>query len=391
MNKILKSIFIVCFCMIFSLKADAAGIHQKNSEKILQEAKEYALEVLPDMLASVKNDSSFQVDIQDYDQLYIGQPYTIPNIKDGKITNEKDFDFPVLEGTEIKLILSVSFSQGEWHAMLSTELTEALNALPESGAWTFYSEDGIVYAESSDDMIILSNHNEQDKGDFAKSSYQLKRKTLHSFDTYNKSDIRQKWEDTTVNTNMVFQSTYNTQMMRSSSIGANSSSPFLTYTSNNKILNMSGCKVSQGNSSICWAAATATIVRYIKGNVTLTALDVCNKIYHDASGGSSSDIMRALDAYGITYVHTGLQLDWYDIGVNIVNKKPICAAATSGPYDHAVVIYGVLHNTDTLKNYINIWNPGNNTSSTITYSSNRTTFEYGNLTFTWTQTVSAYN
>lgn len=69
--------------MILPLRVNAAlnNTETENSENILQqEVKEYALKVLPDMLASIKSDADFNVNIQDYNNLYIGQPFQIPNI-----------------------------------------------------------------------------------------------------------------------------------------------------------------------------------------------------------------------------------------------------------------------------------------------------------------------
>ena len=281
----------------------------------------------------------------------------------------------ILEDKEIKLILSVFYSKEEWNAMLSTSLVKKLNTLSETDIWMLYSENETIYAESKNDLVILNNN-------VGKNTLtQKKKRILNSCAVYTISNLKQKWENTTVNMNIVYYNMFN----NSTSLSYNSS--FIVNNTYNVILDMSNCKVSQNNKPICWAA---TIIRYINGNSTLTAEQVCKDINHSETGGELTDVIKALKKYNITYKAINSQLTLTKIRHNLVNKKPICLGASSSG-KHMVTIYGALSNYDTPSKYLNIWNSGDNSSATITYSNNLTTmFQYDNINWTWITTVAAY-
>lgn len=127
------------------------------SVEVPEEAKNYANDITGVLLADVYgNEDGFDVTIEDYSKITLGQPYTVMSQAE-----EMVYSFPVMEGSDIKMILNVFEEDGEWNATLGKNYAEELNELQERKDETFmlYVEDGNIVAKSENDKILMEKTN----------------------------------------------------------------------------------------------------------------------------------------------------------------------------------------------------------------------------------------
>lgn len=343
---------LLFFCLFLSINVPIYAADSNDSESleiksldVPQEAISYAKSIAPTMLSSVVgNQELYGVSINNYDNVSLGEPYTIMSF------DEEDSDiyyFPVLEDDEIKLILSVYEISGEWNATISEDIAEQLNDLEDGSdkEYILYYDNGTTYAQSenkTEEIFADESMSDSDNTINSDLSYEDK---LNEYEEQNGSDLDEAKtteqldgtsnigedavsESLTSDSAMLDESTIDTastsfgiiltsssnstssglsnlslnqsssnytassNFILTSSIGAKASNPFLVKTSTSKILNTSGCLVNQRDSSgksrgMCWAASVATIVRYMKGNSYLTAYNVCDKMGIDYDKGGT--------------------------------------------------------------------------------------------------------
>ena len=146
----------------------------------------------------------------------------------------------------------------------------------------------------------------------------------------------------------------------------------------------------QGNYPICWAASVATIVNYRKGT-NYSATDICDSMNLPYTAQNINVKKDALSKYGLNYQIRTRQLTYSEIKTNLSNRLPIAASTFTGGSNsdgHAVTVYGC--NMPSVTEYIIIWNSGTNSSQTLYYNPNGSTYSYANKTWTWTKSLSGY-
>ncbi|RDU23198.1 C39 family peptidase [Anaerosacchariphilus polymeriproducens] len=414
--KILLGILLVSGCMVFpghtifaSEQSTAEGL-KILSYSIPEEAKKYAYEIAPSLLSTVvDNEKLYGVSINKFEDLTLGEPYTVANY--GNTNDDKNtFYFPVLENDQVKLILSITKSSGKWNATIGEDISEELNDLNSNKEYILYYDDGTTYAETKDGKDALftdSDLKSKDKAFTNKMSYE---EEVQKYKNKNGKELQvsdlaeEKVQDDAIGENAIKNSKVygglvvqnnenNTIDLPHAAVGAYASNPFKINNSNSKLLNTDKCLVNQQDSTgrergMCWAASVASIVRYSKGNSTLTAQDVCDymKINYDI-GGTLNDMRNALSSYGVNnYKIKNNHSTWEEINSNISNKKPIGMASNSyynGRYSgHAVTLIGYSQQN---QKYITLWNSGNQQVQTSTFGGDTAdvTFNYTGMTWHW--------
>lgn len=380
--------------------SEVRGADSIISVDIPQEVKDYATEIAPSLLGNViDNEDMYDVSINNYSNLYLGNPYVILQMDNE--SQEDIYYFPVIEDSKAKLILSVYKDHGVWNASLSKDIADELNNLVSTGDsndYILYTEDGAIYAQSDDTLKELYSDDLFSRGKFnVRSSYKSKVNNMKSAfkNKVDKFNIQEKCEGTSDIGKKVIQKRKIDSEASLMAIGANSSNPFAVNETNTKLLNMNGCKVNQADSSgternMCWAAVVASIVRYVKGNTSLTASDVCNKIGISMdSGADATTAQSALNTYSVYMSFLSAQCPWETIVSDISNKKPIFMGSVclSSNVAHATTIIGYTKSSSSKT--VTFWNSSNRqvTTSTYTVGPVFTNYTYLGYSFRWFESL----
>ncbi len=412
-----KKIYISITCIIMFLcfhfpntayAAQDSDTGKVCSEFVPQEAYAYAEKIAPDLLANVVGQEAlYDVQFDSYDNIQIGEPYTIYTESD----NEEDeiFYFPIVQNEKVIMILSVYKDFDGWTASLSKGIAEELNQINSQAQTAIvYYDNGTVYCANENKKIKAEHSNVLQDQACGNLDYKIiikeEKKRNHVHDVLD--------ENTELN-NIEPQSEKNIQKdlvypIDNASVGkasislSKSSTPTGYYASNPlminiataKSLNTVGCLCTQRDSSgkergMCWAASVASIVRYRKGNRSLTAQKVCKSMNIGLDkGGTIFEAQNALSKYGLKYTFKGSQLSYNAIKNSISNKWSIymsCKYMVNGveKRGHAVTIIGYGKNVSSGKESIYLWNSGSRQIQTVVYNPKGTTFSYISKKWTW--------
>ncbi|HBI72389.1 MAG TPA: hypothetical protein DDY59_04280, partial [Lachnospiraceae bacterium] len=163
----MKNIFIKGLIgIIFSigLLSIAASAKTKNSLTIESltvpnDAQIYAENIASEMVSNVSlNPSFYGVDAADFSEWMLGNPYTIFSADNNIVNNNDVYYFPILDGDEIKVILSVYKVNGEWSATISKDNSDELNELAQlndNNVYMLYTSEGKLYAENKNHKKII--------------------------------------------------------------------------------------------------------------------------------------------------------------------------------------------------------------------------------------------
>lgn len=409
MKRRISKLYYVILCFVIGIllfgsitvSANVKGEDVLEIESVIvpESAKEYAENVAGYFLAGViTNPSSYNVSLDNYENWKLGTPYTIFSVEGDTLTENGIYYFPILDGQEIKFVLSTFKVNDEWNASLGVDVAEQLSKLKETKSkskhYILYEENQKLYAENEEKLVRINDYNTIDKviSSFEKMSFKNKEEL-----------IQKKFKSENISINNIVEDNSENVAVGKNAIEVNNNSDsisilsytpgFSVYTSTSVHLNMTNFLVNQqdqnGNErGMCWAAAVATIFRYRTGDTSLRAYNVCDimGIPYDA-GGTIPEACSALFIYGINYVPQYSQLSYYSLNNEILSAYPVYMNCNSGSSIHAVTLTG--YNTYGSMNIISFWNSGNRTTQTATYNSSGTTFSYNNKTWTWTG--SAYN
>lgn len=416
--KVLMGAMLVT-CLTFSPNRTAFAAENTSAEglKILtyeipQDAKSYAYEIAPTLLANVaKNQKLYDVSIDKFEDLSLGEPYTIANFKDSKEDKEV-FYFPVLENDQVKLILSVTKTAGQWDATLGEDIAEELNDIDSSKEYILYYDDGTTYAETEDSKIALFTDSLMKEKDTAVAENMSFKEKVEKYEEKNGEDLevselaKEKLTDDEIGEraieksksleNVITNNNYKNPTLLEklnvdlphANVGAFAPNPFSISNDNTKLLNTNECLVNQQDSNgqergMCWAATVASTVRYMRGNNTLTAQQVCDYMGIDYDTGATIEEMQdAFSRYGLSFKIKTKHSTWKEITQNISKKKPIGMAAFSTLGGHAVTLIGYSQQGNKT---ITLWNSGNQKVQTTTFKSDTAdvTFIYSSAKWYW--------
>lgn len=418
--KVLLAVFLVISFMampnqlIYASEGDSAEGLKILSYSIPDEAKEYAYEIAPAMLSTViNNEQLYGVTIDRFEDLTLGEPYTVANFEND--SNDKDvYYFPILEKDKVKLVLSVTKVSEQWNATIGEDIAEELNNINSSKEYILYYDDGTTYAETEDGKETLFTDPQMKSEDTPVADdmsfeEKVEKCTEKNGQELNVSEQSDNAEDEIGEQAIQKSNEYSESIISDNDVvgseayfgagaidlpfapvGAHAANPFSILNNLETLLNVDECLVNQQDSSgqergMCWAASVATIVRYMKGNNTLTASDICHLMGIDYDvGGTLDDMLNALTKYGLSYRLKEYHSTWKEITNNIKNKKPIGMAAASYDGGHAVTLIGF--SAKGRSRVITLWNSGNQRIQSSTFKSDwdDVTFNYNSTTWYWT-------
>ncbi|HCA70571.1 MAG TPA: hypothetical protein DEP17_09365 [Lachnospiraceae bacterium] len=413
----MKNIFIKGLIgIIFSigLLSIAASAKTKNSLTIESltvpnDAQIYAENIASEMVSNVSlNPSFYGVDAADFSEWMLGNPYTIFSADNNIVNNNDVYYFPILDGDEIKVILSVYKVNGEWSATISKDNSDELNELAQlndNNVYMLYTSEGKLYAENKNHKKIIeevkieiaNKNSTSDIEEFINKSFEKKHNLIKEKFGSNLSDVN-IIDVTTNNINVGSKlKEKSTQLSygkdSSGLISSLSYTPAVITMTNGYACDMTGCLVPQTDSSgtyqgLCWAACTASIVNYrLYGTKQYYAYNIAD--YEGigySTGASLSKSVSSLKDFGVSgYGASTTQATYSTVKTNIQNGYPLILRATSSASaGHQVVLLG--YNIGTLSNTITFYNPGTDNGGTSTYNSAGTTFTYAGYTWTWVGT-----
>lgn len=173
-----------------------------------------------------------------------------------------------------------------------------------------------------------------------------------------------------------------------------------------KVLEMAYCNIDQCDKSgnqkgLCWAATAATMIRYRKGNRSITGWQLADRlgIGYD-EGGYIKDIYNALNLY--TAIEGQYQMtsrepaDAIEIKHNINNQFPMAVTSQTGTYlaglfkygrhGHAVTVIGYKEENSVMT--VIYWNSATcNVEVTQYNASGSTYFNMNGMKFKWQYTL----
>jgi hypothetical protein len=205
----MKNIFIKGLIgIIFSigLLSIAASAKTKNSLTIESltvpnDAQIYAENIASEMVSNVSlNPSFYGVDAADFSEWMLGNPYTIFSADNNIVNNNDVYYFPILDGDEIKVILSVYKVNGEWSATISKDNSDELNELAQlndNNVYMLYTSEGKLYAENKNHKKIIeevkieiaNKNSTSDIEEFINKSFEKKHNLIKEKFGSNLSDV----------------------------------------------------------------------------------------------------------------------------------------------------------------------------------------------------------
>ncbi len=284
--------------------------------------------------------------------------------------------YPIIYNNVTILTLAVSIEDDQWSIVAGNDNVEFLNSInfPQE-YYIFYVTDNVLVAQNYDKYIACNKEEYED----VLSEYSLEQKILMIcglIDGFDISEEQFEISDSYKN---------NTQNLVQPCSG------YDVNETNNIELKLFSPQ-PQMNYGMCWAAAVATTVNYIK-TTSVSAFEVCNKtsIGYNEGAKSMYDLQYALSLYNIYYTHVYNKqvASWDEIKRNIKKKYPIIISGQYGSTElaHAVTIYGY-DNIDGDKKILYWDSAGNNGAgarSIFKYNTYR--FSSSGISYSWHGTL----
>lgn len=296
-----------------------------------------------------------------WDSLSIGESYVVH--KKGEDTQGEIYYYPLINGEDIVLVLSVFHTTDGWSYSFSEDMVSQLNYIDfenNQENYVFYYEENQLIIESEDGVV----------------EFPEEETAVATFDNFALLPARR-----------------NARVIYSSGTALEPLTRMLGYYPSFKINESTykECKLKnpqgQGNYGRCWAAMCATMLNYEFGT-PLTAASICDyKGIGYNEGGSVYTIGETLVELGLDRcIYIG-QLPWGDIVTEISNKRPVGVYGISetGEDAHTVTVVGYRRIINYY--YVIMWNSalnsGQGSTQVVIYDENGTSFISGSLKFEW--------
>lgn len=314
----------------------------------------------------------------DINQYELKSPYVVYDYDDN---NPEIYYYPVTLNDNIVMVISIVETTEGYSISGSEEMVDGLNNIDyvsESNDIVFYENGCEIDAETENGIFLVEKIDEM-QGEISEAP-----ENFISMNISEKKEVVKESLKTTESLNL----DYVQAVSEDNNIIEEVYSPaYSTNTSTNKTCKLYNAQ-GQGNLPICWAASVATVVNYRKGT-SITAKNVCDVMNTGYVGATIDVKQNALKKYGLNYTKRNSQLTYNQIKTNINNKYPIAASTFEpGGGAHAITVYG--WNMPKVTEFVIIWNSGTNSSQTMYYNPNGSTYTYNNKTWTWTKSLSYY-
>lgn len=322
----------------------------------------------------------------EYDDLTIGEPFYI---FDAELENNgKIWYYPVYYKEKIFKLIAIYNYDDKLYSCITGEYVDGLNEVEYNSEMLIIKEYENTYVlDNNDNRYFLYEDNNQN---VSEKNYIEWKKYIE--DNYK---INLSTDDSGVN---------------ESDIATFSGGPVVGISDGYECY-IGSCFTKQYGYKICWAAAVATIVKFLKsGYENLTALDVAYYYGYmiddiDTStlegreeclhGKNTSEVQMALALYDVAYISLERKLSYYEVRQQIKNGYPIWMGSTCCYYDkngdlqrlgHATVIYGYYYYGST--QYMELWNPGNGETQQVTYYADGSVgYLYDKNMYSWKETL----
>lgn len=307
---------ILCLSMVLFCTPAAYADNEVNSKIALEQYVSYANSIIPDLvkLPDVTLPAT---------GLYISQPVGIMNDHDDNSYAFFFFNQNICIGE-----LMVSYIDGSFYAsFLSAELPAVSAAYVNATPFYLLSmNDSLIMCTASTTEMIVGNTLSEDRLEEIVTQYE--REEIH---------ISLQREVLTL--------TMVTPLATPFFNGLPHTSVTLDvpYVANDEV----------DDTGICWAASTASIVRYLCDHANLTAMDVYNRVYANMNSaiGTSAHVLNGLSSYGITnYEAQNSAMGFLDFTEQIDAGYPVFLAIEGTSYSlpayHAVVVCGFYCESD---------------------------------------------
>ena len=335
---------IIGFMLALSMiMACVPSVNAKAAEKLMYEAENATYDVTRERAdLYVRNNREeiiyvareladcFDYSKSQWDSLEIGESYVVNEI--GRDIEDEIYYYPLIDGEDIVLVLSVFNASDGWNYSLSKEMVSQLNY--------------IDFENNQEDYVLYYDENE------------LLVESENGFVVFPEEEVA----TATFDTFALSPTSRNTRATYSSNTGLQPLTRMPGYYPRFKIdeSTYKECKLvspqGQGNYGRCWAAVCATMLNYEFG-VPMTAERICDLKGIDYNEGADSKTMCE------TLVESGLyrrvyyeQLAWGDIITEINNKRLIGLGAytENREYGHAVTVIGYRRISNYC--YVILWN-----------------------------------
>lgn len=339
-------------CQVENTAQEGADLYVKNNcDEII-----YVTRELADCFDSTKSQ---------WDSLSIGESYVVS--KKGEDTQEEIYYYPLINGDDIVLVLSVFHTTDGWRYSFSEDMVSQLNYIDfenNQENYVFYYEENQLIIESEDGVVEFP---EEETAVVTFDSFALLPTSRNARATYSSSTALEP---------LTRMSGYYPSFKINES----------TYKEC-KLKNPQG----QGNYGRCWAAACATMLNYEFG-VALTAARICDLkgVDYDA-GVDSATMCKTLVEAGLDRSLYYKQLAWGDIITEINNKRPIGVCSYTEDYKnaHAVTVVGYRRIMNYC--YVILWNSALNEytggTQVAIYNEDSTTYTSDDKVFVWTKSI----
>lgn len=306
---------LLCLTVIVLSSPLAYGVNQSSNVVTTDQYTAYVSSIIPDLvkLPDVDLPSS---------GISISQPFAILN-------DEDDSNYAVFLFTNQSCngLLIVNIVDGDFHAsFVNYELADVFNAYKDGMAFSLLAlENAIVMCTTTENTIIFGRYdddsNHQSVATYCEENMELA------------SSCRQMVKLTLV-----------PSVIESRSYGTPSTSASLDvpYVANAQV----------NGAELCWAAATASVVRYLRGG-SVTATEIYNRVSTviPSPTGTTNSVLRGLSFYGINnYSSQSTSISFVAMTRQIDAGYPLVLAfmgtSQSVPAAHGVVVCGYMCESD---------------------------------------------
>lgn len=368
--------------------------------EIPNEAVNYVYEAAPELIGNILVIADlFEITVEEPEAFFIGTPFTIINTNEAELSTIDVYYFPVIENAEIKLIMQVFFSNGEWHNSISKDFSEQLNALniiENETPFVIFCEGNNYYAKNAKETVAISSYKNLEQASekevsFCELSYN---EIINVIADKNISISEINIIDSTLQIGNTIKS-----ILQQSSISKNTRNTipgFSMYTDTYKVFEVANCLLNQDTSQICWAACLGTAYRYRTGNRTVTSTSIANT-FNYWQGASIQQVASFannlnLGGSGNTYRDLNTSVSPFFVQHNINNRFPIFMGCANSNGGHMLLGIGYLMTGNKMQ--VIFWDPDadhtGGIKSTDTFSTGETSpiaYYYGPIIYKWTHTA----
>lgn len=325
---------------------------------------------------------------ENFNSYYLGEPFTIYDFSD-TVETGNSYYFPVIQGNEVKLILTVVNTGTNYCATLGVDFSNEINYNAGKSEMLFYKVKGNLHIQTQTHDRLIYDMDKNNDEEIERTEHISYRNKLKLIDKEQLSRHNRKLNNVNKsikNANRIAYAMYTPS--------------FETNTTNIKKLNWDRCYIGQVYNGVaygcCWASATAATYRYLTGNTSLNGLTICdlmNISYNQ--GGTVDDCRRALGALGITYSCTPDIISYTKLTSEIKNRKPIIAhGSTDGtPYGYSHSVNFIGYNSTNKADIVYYYDPASQQTSLSTpgYVGPKKTYPFtsGATTYYWINTAYA--